>query len=143
MLERLWPTIVTGGWDQKADRGARFMRVGTNNRAIFEGMLAGVRFANAIGPERIFARIHQLAKQVRDRAAEAPYLELLTPDDERLYGCLVTVVTKGIHRDKFFALCRERKMWVTGGERMRISAHIHTRPSDLDRLFETFHECRT
>ena len=36
MLEKLWPTIVTGNWDNYSLKAARFMMVGTNNRAIFE-----------------------------------------------------------------------------------------------------------
>ena len=67
MLDKLWPSIVTGAWDRKESHAARFMQMGTNNRAIFEGMVAGVKFANSIGPERIFTRIHALAKQIRDK----------------------------------------------------------------------------
>lgn len=142
MLDKLWPSIVTGGWDQREAKAARFMKVGTNNRAIFEGMVAGVRFANAIGPERIFTRIHALAKQIRDRAAALDYVRVLTPPDDRLYGSLVCLELSGVNRDKFYKLCRERKMWMAGGERLRISTHIHTRPRDIDMLFSTLAESK-
>ena len=33
-------------------------------------MLAGIKFAQAIGPERIYARIHQLARRTFERAAQ-------------------------------------------------------------------------
>jgi len=142
MLAKLWPTNVTGGWDRKDAGAARFMFVGTNNRAIFEGLVAGVKFANAIGKERIFARIHALARQIRERAAGLDYLQLATPADERLYGSLVAFAMPGIDRQKFGRLCAERKIWFGGGERIRISAHIHTRPSDIDMLFATLAESR-
>ena len=143
MLDKLWPTNVTGGWDRKEAHAARFMFVGTNNRAIFEGMVAGVKFANAIGPDRIFIRIHELAKQIRERAAKLDYLRVVTPPDDRLYGSLVTVELRGIDREKFGRLCQERKMWMAGGDRLRISTHIHTRPKDIDILFATLAESRT
>ena len=142
MLDKLWPTNVTGGWDRKESRAARFMLVGTNNRAILEGMVAGVRFANAIGPERIYARIHNLARLVRQRAAKLDYLRLVTPPDDRLYGSLVTFELSGIDRQRFGRLCQERKIWVAGGERLRVSTHIHTRPGDIDALFATLAESR-
>ena len=142
MLDKLWPTNVTGGWDRKESHAARFMMVGTNNRAIFEGMVAGVRFANAIGPERIYTRIHALARQVRERAAKLDYLRLVTPADDRLYGSLVTFETPGIDRQKFGRLCRERKIWVAGGDRLRVSTHVHTRPRDIDALFAALAEAR-
>jgi hypothetical protein len=33
-------------------------------------------------------------------------------------------------------------MWMAGGERLRISAHIHTRPRDIEILFATLAESR-
>ncbi len=143
MLDKLWPTNVTGGWDRKEAHAARFQFVGTNNRAIIEGMVAGVRFANSISPDRIFARIHALARQIRERAAKLDYLRVLTPADDRLYGSLVAFEMPGVDRPKFSRLCGERKIWVGGGERVRISAHIHTRPQDIDMLFAALAEART
>ncbi len=143
MLDRLWPAIVTGQWDNKERKAARFMSMGTNNRAIFEGMIAGVRFANAIGPDRIFARIHSLAKGVRERASKLPYLKLMTPDNDSMYGSLVSFEMPGIDGEKFGALCKQRKIWLIGAKRLRVSSHIHTRPSDIDLLFQTLEESRT
>ncbi|MFN7923669.1 MAG: aminotransferase class V-fold PLP-dependent enzyme [Bryobacteraceae bacterium] len=142
MLERLWPVTVTGGWEVKDRGAARFQGVGTNNRAIFEGMLAGVRFANSIGPDKIYTRIHDLAKIARKRSEEMGF-HMLTPDNDQQYGSLVTMELKGVDIDKFRRLCHERKIWTIGGPRLRISTHIHTRVSDLDALFETLKESRS
>jgi selenocysteine lyase/cysteine desulfurase len=134
-LDRLWPLNCTGGWDDRTLKAGRFMRQGTNNRAIFVGMIAGLRFAQAVGPDRIYTRIHRLAKQARERAARLPYIELLTPDDDRLYASLVSIRFK---KDSG-AVWREtakRKIFVSGGAQVRLSAHIHTRPSDIDQLFD-------
>jgi isopenicillin-N epimerase len=134
-LDRLWPLNVTGDWDNKSLKAGRFMRQGTNNRAIFEGMIAGLRFAQAVGPDRIYARIHQLARRTYERAARLPYIELLTPNDDRMFAALVCIKFK---RDAgaVWQETSKQKIFVSGGQQVRLSSHIHTRPSDIDQLFD-------
>jgi selenocysteine lyase/cysteine desulfurase len=140
MLDRHWPTIVTGGWDNRDLKAAKYMMVGTNNRAIFEGLIAGLRFLKAIGPERVYGRIHQLARMAFAKARSVEYLDLLTPDDDRMFGSLVTFQFKGRKLDRLWELCNTRRIWVVRAERLRISTHIHTRPTDLDLFFNTMRE---
>ncbi len=141
MLEKLWPTTITGAWDNYSLKAARFMMVGTNNRAVFEGMMEGLRFHKALGSEAIYTRIHQLALMVYSRAANLPYVEMLTPPDDRMYGGLTTFQIKDHAIDKRFReLCSKRRIWIYGGEHLRIATHIHTRPSDIDMLFAALSE---
>ncbi len=142
MQERVWPSITTDAWPNMTLQGARFMQVGTNNRAIFEGMVAGVEFARAIGPELIYARIHKLARMAFERARGKGDLQLLTPDDDRMFGSLVSFQMRPGHFRKFSSLCRERKIWIMQSERFRVSAHIHTRPEDIELLFQTIDDAR-
>ena len=135
MLDRVWPTVVTGGWDEKPLKAARFMRVGTNNRAILDGLLAGMRFHQELGSEVVFSRIHHLARSAYAKAAARPYFELLTPEDDRLYGAMVSFRLRKGGVQPLLAACRKRRIWVLQGERLRISTHVHTRPSDIDSFF--------
>ena len=138
MLDKLWPGTVTGRWDDKSLKAARFMQVGTNNRALFEGMLAGLRFHQALGSERVYSRIHALARRVYDQAARRPHvLEMLSPADDRLYGSLVTFRLKPADTSRFWAEAKRRRMWVMQHKDLRVSAHVHTRTSDIDALFAT------
>jgi isopenicillin-N epimerase len=139
-LDRLWPTIVTGGWDDKSLKAARFMKVGTNNKAIMMGMMAGLRFHKAIGSEAVFARVHELARRNRAMAAQRSFLKIITPDDDRMYGSLVTIDFGTRNMDKFWARMRELKVWTLVGSRLRISTHIHTRMSDLELFYRTVDE---
>jgi len=134
-LDRLWPTIVTGGWDDKSAKAARFMKIGTNNRAIVTGLIAGLRFHRELGSENVYARIHHLAKRTYRMIAERPYLELVSPADDSMYGCLVTMSFRGAKLDELWRKARERKIWIYGGERLRMSHHVHTRPEDVDAFF--------
>jgi selenocysteine lyase/cysteine desulfurase len=140
MLDRLWPTTVTGNWNNKQLKAGRFMQVGTNNRAIFEGMVTGLRFHNAIGSGRIYGRIHQLARGVYERASKLPMVEMLTPSNDSMYGSLVTFQLKAKDTAPFFAACKRKRIWVMQSDRFRVSTHIHTRPSDIDALFATLDE---
>ena len=139
MLDRTWPMCVTGDWDNKSLKAARFMRMGTNNRAIFEGMIAGLRFAQSIGHDRIQARIHHLARHTFERAKRLPYIELLTPDNDQMFGSLVAIRFK-VDSGKVWEETGKRKIFVSGGQQVRLSSHIHTRPSDIDQLFDIIEE---
>jgi len=136
MLDRLWPAVVSGGWDNKKDlKAARFMMVGTNNRAIFHGMVAGLRFLKDLGPDSVFARQRQLARRVLDMVKQRNYLELVTPEDERLYGALVTIRFKSADLRGLFEAMEKQRIWILGGQQMRLSVHVHTRPADIDAFF--------
>ena len=140
MQDRLWPAITTDGWKNKSLKAARFMMMGTNNRSIFEGMMAGLAFANAIGAERIYKRIHELSKISFARASKLPYLKMLTPNDDRMFGSLVTFQMNIEHSKRFAAACAKKRIWIAGGDRQRIATHIHTRPQDIDLYFATLEE---
>ncbi|MFN3326899.1 MAG: aminotransferase class V-fold PLP-dependent enzyme [Bryobacteraceae bacterium] len=137
LIERLWPTVVTGGWDKLEMGAARYMMVGTNNRAIFEGLLAGVRFLKQLGPENVYSRIHELARMARSRCAELPGVEMLTPDDDRLYAGLVTMRFRQENMSPLWESCQKKRIWTMKANPLRISTHIHTRPSDIELFVET------
>lgn len=137
-----YPVIASAGWDDKSLKAARFMRFGTNNRAIIEGFMAGLHFAQAIGADRIFDRIHELAKDVYARARALPYTQMLSPEDDSMYGSLVTfrLDLPETKLNRLWQLCEERLIWTTGNQQLRISTHIHTRRSDLELFFDTLAE---
>ncbi|MCW5981483.1 MAG: aminotransferase class V-fold PLP-dependent enzyme [Bryobacteraceae bacterium] len=136
MLDRLWVNVATGGWDDRKLKAARFMQVGTNNRAIFEGFIAGLRFLKELGPERVYGRIHQLGRMCYAKARHVPGLELLTPDDDRMFAGLVSFRLTAEQAKKANERCREKRIWIYPSEKTRVSTHIHTRPEDLDVFFD-------
>jgi isopenicillin-N epimerase len=135
-LDKLWPTVVTGGWDDPNLKANRYMRMGTNNRAIFVGMMAGLQFLNELGPDNVYARIHQLAKMNYQLASARPYLELASGADDRLYGSLVTIRFKTDQLAPLWAKMNQRKIWTLQGPQVRLSTHVHTRPQDIETFYE-------
>ncbi|MCP5118356.1 MAG: aminotransferase class V-fold PLP-dependent enzyme [bacterium] len=139
-LDQHWPLVITQEWDKKELKAARFMRMGTNNRAIFEGMMAGLRFAKALGPGRIYRRIHHLARGAYEKARQLPYVEMLSATDHQMYGALVTFRLPEDKVGRLFEECDRQRIWTTRANPLRLATHIHTRPQDLDQFFETVRE---
>ncbi len=78
---------------------------------------------------------------MRAQAAARPYAGLLTPADERLYAAMVAFSLKPEAAARVKRRCAERKIWISGGENsIRISTHIHTRPSDIEAFFAVMDE---
>ncbi len=121
-IAKLWPLVATARWDDKTIGAARFMMFGANNRSVIEGMIAGLRFHQQIGSDRIYQRTHQLARMAREKIAAIPYLELLTPADDRMYAALVTFRFKHKTGDQLKPLweaCKAKRIWTTPGQRVR------------------------
>ena len=75
VIDRLWNTIVTAGWDEPRLRAERFQRIGSSNVPALWGMRAAVKLANQIGMERIEKRHRAtadyiLAEMVKPHAAQ-------------------------------------------------------------------------
>ncbi len=140
MLDRLWPSIVNAGWDNKEGlKSARFMMIGTNNRSSIDGMIAGLRFLRSLGEDVLHNRMRELSSLLIREVRRRPYLELVTPEDPRLHQAMVTLRFKPDNERlaPLWARMKEQRICVLGGQRVRISMHIHTRTADVLRFLET------
>jgi isopenicillin-N epimerase len=64
IMDNIWSTVTTHGWDERAIRAERFQRYGTANLPAVAGMAAAIRMAEAIGLERIEARQHEACNRL-------------------------------------------------------------------------------
>src|SRR5262249_31532013 len=71
-LERLWTHTVTEQWRNYKLKAYRFSYLGTSNLSVIVGVKAALDFFHAIGPKRIYARIHEMGRRVRDRLRKDP-----------------------------------------------------------------------
>ncbi len=144
-LEKLWVNIASGEWRNYEMKAYRFSNLGTSNLSVMVGLKAALDFFHTIGPERIYARIHQLATQVRDRIASHPQLSLANASKNEFYGGLVSfepvppiapgATTGGLKR--IADECAARYIRIAGGaERIRIATHIFTQPTELSAFFD-------
>jgi isopenicillin-N epimerase len=135
-LNQLWPTVCNSGWDNKTGmHAARFMMIGTNNRAIVNGMIAGLRFLKSLGADAVYARQQELARHILRHVRERRYLEAVTSDDPRLFRAMVTFKFIPSELTPLWEALKSNKIYVLGGQRIRMSANIYTRKSDIDAFF--------
>jgi len=142
VIDRMWSTVVTEGWDDPKIRAERFQRIGSSNVPALWGLRAAIKMANDIGMERIEARHRQLADymlaEMTKRGAES-----WTSPDPALRCAIVTVNVPPLQR-----MALENWMWKThkirirGAEpsKLRLSTPYYLRRQDIDRYLDAFDE---
>ena len=64
VIDGMWNTIATEGWDEPELRAERFQRIGSSNVPALWGLLAAIKLANEIGMERIERRHRELCDYI-------------------------------------------------------------------------------
>ena len=139
-LDRLWPTIVSGGWDSLQDKAVRFDRKGTVNDSLYAGFQAAVDFHALIGPERVERRIRWLGDRLYDGLSRIAGVQLKSASDATIRAPLVSFTVDGWTADDLIKALWERAMvrvrhvaeydyhWV------RLSTHVYNTPEEIDRV---------
>jgi len=142
MIDRLWNTIATEGWDDPKLRAERFQRIGSSNVPALWGLRASIQLANDIGMERIESRHRQqcdyiLAAMLR-RGAQS-----WTSPDPSLRCAIATVNVPPIVRmDLENWLWKQKKIRIRGAEphKLRLSTPYYLSRQDIDRFLDAFDE---
>ena len=144
VIDRLWNTIATEGWEEPKLRAERFQRIGSSNVPSLWGLRASIDLANKIGMERIEKRHRQQADyilgEMMKRGAES-----WTSPDPALRCAIVTVNVPPIQRiDLENWLWKTHKIRIRGGEpsKLRLSTPYYLLRKDIDRFLEKFDEYR-
>lgn len=145
MIDRLWNTIATEGWDDPKLRAERFQRIGSSNVPALYGLRAAIDFANHIGMERIERRHRLMAdyilKELQQRGAES-----WTSPDPALRCGIATVNVPPIQRMALETwLWKEKKIRIRGGEpsKLRLSTPYFILRKGIDRFLAAFDEYKT
>ena len=133
LLERLWVNIATTGWRDHSLKAYRFSTFGTSNLSIMVGLKAALDFHRNLGPDRVYARIHQLAVQLRDKLKQYPQLKLANASTDAFFAGMVSFEpTKGDLKGVLAELAA-RKVRVAGNpDRIRVATHIFTQSTELN-----------
>jgi selenocysteine lyase/cysteine desulfurase len=144
VIDRVWNTIVTEGWDDTKIRAERFQRIGSSNVPALWGLRASIKLANDIGMERIEKRHRKsadyiLAEMVK-RGAES-----WTSPDAALRCAIASVNVPGVKRmDLENWLWQTKKIRIRGGDpsKLRLSTPYYLLRKDIDRYLAAFDEYR-
>jgi isopenicillin-N epimerase len=137
LQRRLWVTIASADWRNYDRRAYRFSNVGTSNLSVMVGLKAALDFFQAVGPERIYRRVHELAGRVRERVRRHPQLRLANASADAFYGGLMSFEPVKGNLKRVVQECAARNIRIAGGpERIRIATHIFTQPTELNAFFD-------
>ncbi len=142
VIDRLWNTIVTAGWDEPKLRAERFQRIGSSNVPALWGMRASVQLANQIGMDRIERRHRQMAdyilKEMVQRGAES-----WTSPDTGLRCAIASVNVAPIQIAEIENwMWKTKKIRIRGGapSKIRLSTPYYLLRKDVDRYLAAFDE---
>jgi selenocysteine lyase/cysteine desulfurase len=145
VIDRLWNTVATEGWDEPKLRAERFQRIGSSNVPALWGLRASIQLANQIGMDRIERRHRQLCDyilgQMMKRGAES-----WTSPDPSMRCAIATVNVPGLNRMELENwLWKNHKIRIRGGEpsKLRLSTPYYLQKADIDRFLGKFDEYRS
>jgi selenocysteine lyase/cysteine desulfurase len=141
--DKLWPTIVTGGWDTYKD-ARKFETHGQDAEALIFALDEALNFQNAIGQARIERRIKALAGQLKQELRKIPGVKIHTPDDPYLSAGLTAFSLEGVDPAKIVDYVREKYNIVVrtignkeaGTLAVRVSTPIYVTARDIANLAE-------
>ena len=144
VIDRIWGTVATEGWDDTKIRAERFQRIGSSNVPILWGLRASIELANTIGMDRIERRHRKMADYTLSQMVKRGATSWTSPDPALRCG-IVTVNVPPIQRMEL-----ENWMWSTykirirGGEphKLRLSTPYYIQKKDVDRFLEKYDEFR-
>jgi len=142
VIDRVWNTIATEGWDEPKIRAERFQRIGSSNVPALWGLRASIKLANDIGMERIERRHRQLCDYILAEMVKRG-AESWTSPDPAMRCAIATVNVPPINRiDLENSLWKQHKIRIRGGNpsKLRLSTPYYLSKKDIDRFLEKFDE---
>ncbi len=144
MIDRLWNTIATEGWDEVKLRAERFQRIGSSNVPALCGLRASVQLANDIGIDRIERRHRQLCDYLLAAMLKRGAVSWTSPDASMRCAIATVNVPPLVRMDLESWLWKEKKIRVRGADphKLRLSTPYYLSMQDLDRFLDSFDEYR-
>src|SRR5438105_2202466 len=145
VIDRVWNTIATEGWDDTKLRAERFQRIGSSNVPTLCGLRAAIEFANQIGMERIEKRHRQMADYVLAEMTKRGAVSWTSPNAALRCGIATVNVAPQTMPDTENWMWKEKKIRIRGGapSKIRISMPYFVLRKDADRFLAAFDEYKT
>src|SRR6267143_1111615 len=144
VIDRVWNTIATEGWDDTKIRAERFQRIGSSNVPALWGLRGSIKLANDIGMERIEKRHRKTADYILGEMVKRGAESWTSPDAPLRCG-IATVNVPGLKRmDLENWLWQTKKIRIRGGDpsKLRLSTPYYLLRKDVDRYLAAYDEYR-
>jgi isopenicillin-N epimerase len=142
MIDRMWSTLTTAGWDDPKLRAERFQRIGSSNVPSLAGLKAAVELANQIGMQRIERRHRQMCDYILGEMVKRG-AESWTSPDPALRCAIASVNVPPLQiGDMETTLWKQHKVRIRGGgpSKIRLSTPYYLLKPDIDRFLAAFDE---
>jgi selenocysteine lyase/cysteine desulfurase len=146
-IAHVWPSDVGVGWESALQHGAqKFENLGQRDDAAVATMGVAAQFHNTIGPDRVEARVRQLAAGLKHGLADRiPGISFHTPRDPlRSAGVVVFAPPGADARQLFNALYSDHNIAGAsmGGDftGVRLSPHIYNTMAEVERVVDVVAE---
>jgi isopenicillin-N epimerase len=144
VIDRVWNTIATEGWDDTKIRAERFQRIGSSNVPALWGLRASIKLANDIGMDRIEKRHRKMADYILGEMVKRGAESWTSPDAALRCG-IATANVPGLKRmDLENWLWQTKKIRIRGGDpsKLRLSTPYYLLRKDVDRFLASYDEYR-
>jgi selenocysteine lyase/cysteine desulfurase len=144
VIDRVWNTIATEGWDDTKIRAERFQRIGSSNVPALWGLRGSIKLANDIGMERIEKRHRKTADYILGEMVKRGAESWTSPDAALRCG-IATVNVPGLKRMGLENwLWQTKKIRIRGGDpsKLRLSTPYYLLRKDVDRYLAAYDEYR-
>lgn len=144
VIDRLWNTIATEGWDDTKIRAERFQRIGSSNVPSLCGLKASIGLANQIGMDRIEKRHRKMADYIHVQMVQRGAKSWTSPD--AALRCAIATVTIEPYKmpEPELWMWKQKKIRIRGGlpSKVRLSTPYYLRKKDIDRFLGAYDEYR-
>jgi selenocysteine lyase/cysteine desulfurase len=144
VIDRVWNTIATEGWEDAKIRAERFQRIGSSNVPALHGLRAALELANQIGMKRIEQR-HRAQGDYLLQEMIRRGVQSWTSPHPALRCAIITVNVPPIKRaDIENWLWKQHKIRIRGGDpsKLRLSTPYYVRRTDVDTFLEKYDQYR-
>ncbi len=144
VMDRVWNTIATGGYDDPTRMADRYMQIGSSCIPTLMGLNAAVALAQNIGIDRIEARHRMLADYIHTEMMKRGAQSWTSPDP-RLRCAITTINVPPVSRTELQDwLWTNHKVRVRGGDpsKLRLSTPYFMMKADIDRFLTLFDQFR-
>jgi isopenicillin-N epimerase len=142
VIDRLWNTIATEGWDEPKIRAERFQRIGSSNVPALWGLRASLQLANDIGIDRIEKRHRALADYLLAEMLKRGAVSWTSPDPALRCAIITVNVPPVLRLDLENSLWHNHKIRIRGADpnKLRLSTPYYIQKKDINRFLEKFDE---
>jgi len=142
VIDRVWNTLATEGWNDTKIRAERFQRIGRSNVPALHGLRAAIQLANQIGLERIERRHRQMADYILKEMMQRGGQSWTSPDPALRCGIATVNAAPVTMPDLEIWMWKTKKIRIRGGapSKIRLSTPYYLLRKDVDRYLAAFDE---